>query len=241
LTKEAQERLNIILSDNGGCEFPCLWGITPGETYWDFTEVFLGSFQKIDADSQGFYENGAWPIYGTSLTFIDSQNRAIVSDLRITVGNEIVQRLNLYVETDSGNDMNAYWSYYSIQRIFSWLGQPDKIRFDMFSHNGEHYPHYDILLLYQEPKIVVWFFGERNGNNMICPQIQENGQVDYMRISIANPESPIDIFPLDWEFWSLREDKESLTTEDVFGITADDFYNQALSDSRLCLLAKTKP
>jgi len=33
--EEAQRALLALYADNGGCELPCWWGITPGETRWE--------------------------------------------------------------------------------------------------------------------------------------------------------------------------------------------------------------
>ncbi len=38
---EAVETIRDLISTNGGCKLPCVWGITPGETHWDEAVAFL--------------------------------------------------------------------------------------------------------------------------------------------------------------------------------------------------------
>jgi hypothetical protein len=49
-TLEPTERDALIysfLANNGGCEYPCFWGITPGVSAWEDTRNYLASFGTI--------------------------------------------------------------------------------------------------------------------------------------------------------------------------------------------------
>jgi hypothetical protein len=43
---ESQARINELFQTNGGCRFPCWWGIVPGKTTWKETHAFLSPFME---------------------------------------------------------------------------------------------------------------------------------------------------------------------------------------------------
>lgn len=60
-TAEALSRTMELLSNNAGCELPCWWGITPGETSWDAARQLLAPFAKRIGigESRNITQNGA--------------------------------------------------------------------------------------------------------------------------------------------------------------------------------------
>lgn len=57
--KQAQEKINALNLNNGGCQLPCWWGITPNITTWQETLQFLASFTVIKQGENGsFFEGG---------------------------------------------------------------------------------------------------------------------------------------------------------------------------------------
>ncbi|MBK9927745.1 MAG: hypothetical protein IPP66_20935 [Anaerolineales bacterium] len=233
LSERDQERLLQLLFTNGGCDLPCFWGITPGETTWDLADVFFGTFHKINTDVS-VYTDASLPAYSVPLDFIDIKNRAVILGVYLTVDKEKVQRIAIYSEADSPEDLSYYWEYYSNQWIFSQLGLPDEISFDVYQRNFDQNAGYDMLLLYQKPKIAFWLSGIIRRDKVLCPQIHENGDINSIRMSIANPDSDLEIYPPNWEFWSLRTGDDSLSTESVFGLSKEDFYQRVLVDGINC-------
>lgn len=53
--EEALEAADLIYQDNGGCELPCVWGVTPGETTW---EEVRDRFSPLGTISKGEYNPG---------------------------------------------------------------------------------------------------------------------------------------------------------------------------------------
>lgn len=240
LSQVNQERLLQLLFTNGGCNLPCFWGMEPGETSWDFAKAFLGTFNTINTDTL-WYEDNHTPAYTLPLQFIDSKNRFISTYLVLTVEDQKVQRISAYAETDSGNDLNSYWGHYSVSLLFSQLGPPSQILFDAYMNDLARYPDYNLLLLYQDYKIAFWLSGESRVDNVICPQIRENGDITSLKFSISDPENKLDIYPPDWEFWSLKKDEDFLTTKELFGISQEEFYSQVLYDGVDCFNVMTSP
>ncbi len=233
LSADSQERFRTILFSNGECKLPCLFGVVPGETDWDYTKDILNSLHDIETVNDGFYENTTWPIYGYPLSLIDSNNRSVLTSLDVTIDDGLVQRMNLRAETITADDMNEYYNYYSTRRIFLEKGLPDNIFVDIYMNDIKKYPGYDLLVVYEKEKLAFWLAGESRGGK-ICPSIQENGEITNFQISVANPQSTLDTLPPNWEFWSSRNSANFLTTQAVFGLSKEELYEQLLVDKVDC-------
>ena len=59
-TAEAVSRTMELLSNNAGCELPCWWGVTPGDTTWNTARQFLATFAEIlgAGESRNVTQNG---------------------------------------------------------------------------------------------------------------------------------------------------------------------------------------
>ncbi|MFN8411758.1 MAG: hypothetical protein U0Z26_05170 [Anaerolineales bacterium] len=231
---DASGKFQEILS-NMKCKLPCLFNILPGVTKWgEARQIIENIGVKISNNPGGFYENINWPIYGVPLDTNNPGYGAVLSDISITVGDGIVQRLKLYIEAHTGTEISQIWNRYSPEKVFSEFGKPSEIYFDIHMRDLEHFPDYSMLLLYKDDKAAFWFTGRSNTGNETCPHIQENGEITNLEISIANPSSQLDIFPPGWEFWSRQDEKDFLTTEEVFGLTKEEFYQKMLADPATC-------
>jgi len=154
LPREDQENIIYdLFMDNGGCQLPCWWGITPGRTTWDDARIIL---EPLNLPEQAYLyhrindfasfivpvKEGMHPhLYQTSFTLL--------------VENSIVQ--SLYFFDDNLAVVLDYESFI-IQ-----MGVPDDMR--VFTHsgeNGEHvpatvaffYPDAGVLVEYQFPAVV---------------------------------------------------------------------------------------
>jgi hypothetical protein len=237
LSAASQEKYAALLLSNGGCELPCFWGFRVGESTWAETKTAMEKLHKI-YEPENFYQDAGWPIHGVALQFIDPDYGAVLSPLEVTVDDkDIVQRLSLYVETDSGEALRHFWSYYSLRNIFAELGPPSRMVVSIYmkdlSRNG-----YQILVLYEEKKIAIWLEGDSKTGTSICPLIQKDAEGEHLRLSIANPASQLNILPNGWEFWSAMDDEkyneDFLDTEEALGISTEEFYQKLLFDQVDC-------
>jgi hypothetical protein len=235
--ESAQEEFESLLESNGGCELPCFWGLRVGDTTWAETKTAMEYFHKI-FEPQDFFQDGSWPIHTVALQFIDPQYGFVLSPLQVTVDERgIVQRLSLYVETDSGDALHHFWSYYSLRNIFAELGPPSRVVISIFMKDL-HETGYDILVLYEEQKIAIWLGGYSKTGTSICPLIQKDVEGEGLQLSIANPNSSLDILPPDWEFWFVMDDEEYnedfLDIEEALGMNTEEFYQRLLFDQVDC-------
>jgi len=88
---------NKLLRTNGGCQLPCWWGITPGETTWDETHQFIQRFrdfnnidipQFINPDDSKVYavdELFSWYSYAPGLDYAPTVEFEVHDNLIATI------------------------------------------------------------------------------------------------------------------------------------------------------------
>ncbi len=234
----AKEQTIELIQTNGNCELPCFWGITPGETNWNETRVWLSELTKIyDEDSFYTYGDGGYPAYSLTFTLNDSKPYRQFT-LIPTVGEEKIQRIvvlinNTYSDSDFISD---YWQRYSVREFFKDVGAPDKI----FINVCPKYSHscFELLLVYEGEKTVISLLGGNLPDNKICPQIGEGGDITSISLSFANPLSSLDVLPPGWtpytetEYWT--------PINDILGIDEHEFYERVISESPACFEVVSK-
>jgi len=228
LSPEEQHRLLDLLSTNGGCDLPCFWGVTPGQTAWGDMSALLQSFNRL-------YENetqdSGWPIYTVALD-VRTPTRGVLFSLQVTVGDGLVQRILTYNEAHDLPSFYSYWSRYSMRAMLQQLGPPDRVYVHVVSDEYGPSPYYSLLVIDEEDKSAIWLEGDRTRENELCPQFDDGDDVTNLRISLANPAGSIEILPSAWiqetdsEFWR--------PIDQVLGIDAHSFYERMLSETPAC-------
>jgi hypothetical protein len=230
LTYDKQEILHQLLFTNGDCEFPCFWGVTPGSTTWAYTQAFLGTFNDFNT-AQPEYIDDTNAAYTVPIQFVDPNNIAVIIDITATIKDEIVQRLNIYTEMDSGEDISKYWRYYSLESLLPFLGIPDGILVYHYSYSGIHDPKYGLLLEFNGSKVAIWLSGEQKATGTICPEISTYSEIEIIQLSISYSESPADILPPNWRFWegAAMGLDYYYPAEEALGVDSQDFYDEIVN------------
>lgn len=143
---ETQLPISELLETNGGCEFPCWWGITPGETEWSFTQGFLaqfGSYIHVTGNSSSFqYADIYIPL---TEAVAPSSNDGIV---RIVSKNGIVETIKVSEFKDA--------SVYKIGQIMKDYGEPEEIWMNTQIFLGTEFPFFVVLFYPQHGLIVTY-------------------------------------------------------------------------------------
>ena len=172
--------LSSLMSENGGCELPCWWGVTPSQTSsQEARDLF--PFQGIDdwvVSHDGTYAlmGLGYPISGTSNSFRD----VIV---RFGIENNLIQYIS--VEGSYRRELNSLlvrdWQPYSTTEILTRYGIPDYIEFV----EVENSPYFRLVLSYEsfgiEISHIVPFESLDNGKREICFNLQN---VDFIVLSL---------------------------------------------------------
>jgi hypothetical protein len=148
---DAKNLVINLLQNNGGCQLPCIWGITPKKTALqdtvNFVTIFGNSSLENDfevdtnirdiaagGNSEGGTSANIWNMtYSTYISFgyYGKDNRLERLTLFSSAGYQIGSGLNLDFRY-SYNDKYSrqLLSYYSLQHMLANYGQPSEIYFD---------------------------------------------------------------------------------------------------------------
>ena len=172
-TLEPEEKLDFILEmleTNGGCQLPCWWGVTPGETRWEqveesFTErgVILGQRGWLDLD------------------YLDPEVGYRFQTLDVRFQQEAGLVRSISIETDyhyllAQQDFSWVWQRYTLESILSRYGVPSQVYLDLVRYAGDWSPglrqYYDLWIVYDSLGIAVRYPGMLIRDNrgwLICP------------------------------------------------------------------------
>lgn len=227
-----REQVIKLLQTNGGCELPCFWGIKVGETKWEDARLWLSKLTRI-YDDKSFYSDGDGGYPANLMTFtLTDDDPTGQFDLILTIGNGRIQRLVFSPGGTIGDIefLPKFIQNYSLEKIFKQLGKPDSV----FIYICEKYKHpcFIMAVLYDNQKIAMDISGEALPDNQVCPKIGEGGNLTWMNISIANPDSALELIPPSMVINPYLADLKSI--KDVLGIDESEFYRRVLSESPAC-------
>lgn len=146
---EAAARINELIKNNGGCKFPCWWGIIPGETTWEDTyrllmpltdyegllnaNIYISNVESDDSFSAGFgFTAGNGKI-----------------DQGYIIQNNIVEYIGI----------RGDFERYTVPELISSYGKPDEILIGTYNYGSNNKPQFDMLLVYFGKGILAYFSG----------------------------------------------------------------------------------
>ncbi len=225
-----------LLQDNGGCELPCFWGITPGETD---TITAIQFFQQM-----GWRDTSYRNQFGN---FIDTyfQDLDQFLGISITLENNLDSLSSLSIGIGS-NQFNHRVGYFGLKNILETFGQPDRIALSLAVGLEIETPlntGYTLWLFYDDLGVMFKYSGtaQKYGDGYrICPShpneqslvySDDFGDVGILILSNSISET------LEDTYWRFGGDAKGVKPiEDATGINVSEFYQQALEkiDQRFC-------
>jgi hypothetical protein len=115
---ESQARIHELFQTDGGCRFPCWWGIVPGKTTWQKTHALLSSFME-DETSQLINDDGT--VYALPYYCVRSAGGSGANIEEVIHKDDLV--FGLQIEDVPPVDL----SNLKMSRIFKIYGIPDEI------------------------------------------------------------------------------------------------------------------
>lgn len=174
----SQSALVNLYSNNGGCQIPCWWGITPGVTTWaQANEILAPMSLGIRQSTNG--KNGI-TMYEITYRIPKGVDFPTLSKTEgdyyrnyfnpiLFVQNETV----LAIELNTGWISQGFES--SLVSLLNMLGQPDEIWLRLITDEISNYgPRYDIRLFYGTKGVLLSSEGDatRQGEKLlVCPQV----------------------------------------------------------------------
>ena len=173
---EAQALILTLFQDNGGCQLPCWWGMTPGQTGIQTILSTFGKFSNLSLTELGDHSSGSfrWRFSQDNLLIdlganYDTFNTDTVEKLSVGV------QLLLYWPENSEyiilNDPKLYSHFvpsYALPAILSTYGQPSKVMF--FADKA--LKEFHLSLLYPEQGIYAQYTAHEKthaGKFVMCP------------------------------------------------------------------------
>jgi len=144
-SEDAMDFVKEMIKTNGGCEFPCWWGITPGKTSWNETRHFIETF-VTSIEERPYRLLTEFLAYYPYPQAIDEQY--------VTV---------FYVNPDKIIELIvAPTGRGTIQDVLLQFGPPSEI-WIRSTGNISGLAYYQMALLYTEKSIMILFDARRSG------------------------------------------------------------------------------
>lgn len=149
--------LSELMADNGGCELPCWWGISPGQTAAQAAKSMFAS-QGIGRWDASF--DGSYSVISLGHPYADSPYYSSDVSLKLWMEGELVQFIDVEGRRRSGEDSFLFdqdWSQYNLAGILGSLGKPAYAALfaEIPADSGPHY--YQLRLSYPSLGIEIWY------------------------------------------------------------------------------------
>lgn len=215
-SEQLADNFTRLMTENGGCELPCWWGIVPGES-------------NIETIAEQFVPQGlVWWEEWKQLE--DSSSRSSAA-LTFEIDENIIQTINVWGGGE-GDGFVQDWGRYSLDQVLTRYGTPSQVFvYYPWRPDPDTPPLYHLLLFYETLGIEIDYVGTSQDINkeetQVCPNLREVFQINLLlyqpaRISnivetvippetisfIAGPEIVYDL--IEWE--------------QATGTTLDSFY-----------------
>jgi hypothetical protein len=225
-TLESNDRIFELLDTNGYCDYPCVWGLVPGQTKWkDARSLFLDLGATIDYSIDTPVEQSDLAsVYINSLPK-ESLGELPYLGLELVVQDQIIRTISTF---------GFIGDRYTLHYIFNEYGMPDEIYLNTYYQIRDvHFMN--LYLYYQEISLVAIAYDSveitKEGEIIGCyDQIQEffTSRTDTL-MTFQEMSNTIFTYPNDWRaFHTLFE---------ATGELNPDFYSRAsLTVGDICVI-----
>ena len=194
--EEAKNLVFELLADNGDCQLPCLWGMTPGDTDRQTLDIFISKFENMITPDI-YVSVDDFGDFGGFFLGYRKDNIHINTDFSYYYENKESDRLDLlgirgYAMHEKGKDLdwlsldvsplygdasfNQIYTYYFLPQILSNYGPPSQVLLKPFLDDPQRadvqwWP-FSIVLLYPEQGIFIEYVSRREtvgANFAACP------------------------------------------------------------------------
>jgi hypothetical protein len=174
--EKAQASVLDLLQTNGGCQLPCWWGITPGETSAQETKSFLEKFGSLSIisiyDEKGGYVHIQVPenelIVRPVVEYETDADGLTVELLHISI--DFVRKIEGGYEVVYGDPLfKQLMPLYTLPQIISVYGKPSEV----MVRGTRDWWIFDLLLFYAESGFLINYtapYEEENGIYFGCPE-----------------------------------------------------------------------
>ncbi len=230
--EEERAFVRKMLATNGGCELPCWWGITPGETTWQEVRHRLGFYYG----GQGILRPGGvryHEVHYGDLRYPYPPPYGYYIDIGFTEEDGVVQSIQVSGEIVQHTTPDRFaqdWRRYSLDQVLTRYGMPSQVRVHMAPPMEQGAtPEYVLTVVYDDRGFWISYGGVAvygEPKMRACPAFN---QVNRVILGLQSPRASRPIVQPDPEGYD-----RSLV--EATGISLEKFYNTFKNaDSRACL------
>jgi hypothetical protein len=208
-----KQNLIELFSTNGGCDFPCWWGILPGDPIQKVFELSPLVGKSLRPDGSSYY-------YSLSL---DELNTPDLDVNYYVDANQVVQRME--ISLIGFPRLRDYYDAFEVQLSLASLlgryGKPSDVLFLVTPRfePGETPRPYTLFLIYDIQGFGIVYSGLVDSENplRVCSIELSNHRLQYISLYLQNPRAKIAEI-------NRFNSAELLPLEQVTSINLDDFY-----------------
>jgi hypothetical protein len=156
-----EQQLMQTYETNGGCELPCYWGITPGDTSWDAASKFVSSIGELFG-----------PVYNGEVAHYSADFGKLEGELGVmSVGYYVKNGKVIAIATRC--DWVRQDLDYSLSGLLKLLGMPEEIWIRLVTETQTDQPYYYMVLRYPSKGLYVEWIANVTveGENLsVCAQ-----------------------------------------------------------------------
>jgi len=214
-----QARYDQMMQTNGGCQLPCWWGITPGETTIQEAQAYL---HELLPDTYCGKNK-------------DGQIICSLSNSSMFEMGQVSQRffISLMVQGVTITEIvfGGAPAYYALPRVLEQYGAPSEAWVRTFpDYYGDGVLDFNLFLYYPEKGLEIGYTiykADKNSDNIqAC-----FGSVDNISVRLWSPSNRPTFEELGYTEW----DGIMLPFEDAIGITLEEFFTRASSQQNICV------
>ncbi len=170
------EKVVELVNTNGGCQFPCWLGVTPGKSKWNEIKPFLLTFSK-----KGLVEYNSKTYYSIDVSLENSQR----TTARIYVWNNLVESIEAYEPIQK----LPFW------KVLSTYGKPEEVRISPSGHYGgvgnNVLGEFDLVLFYPDMGILTEFHGTTDSAKVLNVCLLDKYLDDHTHWFLWDPQKPM--------------------------------------------------
>ncbi len=153
--------------NNAGCELPCYWGITPGETTWQDALIFLASFsERFEGGNQDVTASD-----GNELSYLGFEIRNTIPEFEEPVHSDYIEKngiIDSIFVPGIGTELR-----YQVHQVLDRYGLPDEVLVILSEVSPTLKPSYSIYIIYEERGVSFYYYGVaqmKDDTLEICPE-----------------------------------------------------------------------
>lgn len=198
--------LRELLETNGGCELPCWWGITLGETTWEEAKERL--------ITPGLHRAIPHPALAYDYCY----------DITLRPREGIIQTIHIQAEVFPSTRSERFardWRRYSLDQVLTRYGMPSQVMLELWPNPpGPYYP-YRLFIFYDHLGILIGYTGSAVPGEplRVCPRFEE---MEILDLWLQSPERGVSLLEL--ADLDPLEEAQMLPLEDATGMDVSTFY-----------------